>query len=74
MYIVFHFTIIHVHVLYSLSLLLFTEEEQRLKLEEEERIQALLDMSEDEYEGLSSTRQREIDTIRQQRYLEKKRK
>lgn len=51
-----------------------TEEEQRLKLEEEERIQALLDMSEDEYEGLSCARQREIDTIRQQRYLEKKRK
>ena len=52
----------------------FAEEEEILKLEEEEKIQALLDISEDEYEGLSPKKQREIDSIRQQRYLEKKKR
>ena len=57
-----------------LLLLLSVEEEERLKLEEEEKIQALLDISEDDYEALNPNRQREIDNIRQKRYLEKKRK
>lgn len=39
---------------------------------EEERIDALLNMSEDEYEHLPTQKQREIDEIRHQKYLAKR--
>ena len=52
----------------------FTEEEEKIKQAEEDKIQALLDMNEDEYELLSSKEQKKIDDIRHQRYLEKRRR
>ena len=52
----------------------FSEEEIKAKEAEEENIQALLDMSEDEYEALTPQKQREIDVIRDQRYREKREK
>ena len=52
----------------------FTEEEEKIKQAEEDKIQALLDMNEDEYELLSFKEQKKIDDIRHQRYLEKRRR
>lgn len=51
-----------------------SEEEIKAKEAVEENIQALLDMSEDEYEALTPQKQREIDAIRDQRYREKREK
>lgn len=53
---------------------IYIEEKLRLEQEEERRIQALLDMNEDDYEALPYKKQKEIDKIRHQRYLEKKEK
>lgn len=63
----------HVHILDIVFVFYFLEEEKLLEQAEEERIQTLLDISEDEYEAMDPDQQREIDIIRQQRYLERKR-
>lgn len=51
---------------------IFIEEETMLKKLEKERIDALLNMSEDEYESLPAHKRKEIDTIRHQRYMLKR--
>ena len=55
-------------------ILCLTDEELRLKRLEKERIDALLNMSEDEYEALPANKRKEIDDIRHKRYMEKRRK
>ena len=53
---------------------IFAEEEQKIKQQEEDRIQSLLDLSEDDYEALPAEKKKEIDEIRLKRYMLRKEK
>lgn len=67
-----HTCMYYVHVCFIICCII--DEEIKQKRLEKERIDALLDMSEDEYEALPAHKRKEIDSIRHQRYMEKRRK